>query len=78
MAYGPYPDIDALAQAIADGFDLVAIGRPLIHDPDFVRKIESGELTRSQCTHCNQCIAEMDRGGVACVLPDAPGRRHAT
>ncbi|RMF18092.1 MAG: NADH:flavin oxidoreductase [Candidatus Dadabacteria bacterium] len=68
---------EALATAMADGFELVAIGRAVIHDPDFVRKIESGEIERSGCTHCNQCIAEMDRGGVACVLPDAPGRRQA-
>jgi hypothetical protein len=23
---------------------------------------------RSRCTHCNVCVAEMDRGGVRCVL----------
>ena len=50
-----------------DGFDMVAIGRALIHDPDFVRKIESGEIIKSGCTSCNECIPEMDRNGVVCV-----------
>lgn len=56
-----------LDKAMKDGFDMVAIGRALIHDPDFVRRIESGEITRSGCTSCNKCIPEMDRKGVVCV-----------
>ncbi|MCT4623576.1 MAG: NADH:flavin oxidoreductase [Schleiferiaceae bacterium] len=50
------------------GFDFVAIGRALIHDPNFLQKIENGEISKSGCTHCNQCIVEMDRGGVRCTL----------
>ncbi len=49
------------------GFDMIAIGRPLIYDPDFVLKIKSGEITESECTRCNRCIVEMDRGGVRCT-----------
>ena len=62
-----------MQQAMTDGFEMVAIGRALIHDPDFVAKIQSGELEQTGCIHCNKCIAEMDMGGVRCVLPDAPG-----
>ncbi len=60
----------AIAAALAEGFDLVALGRPLIHDPDFVRKLERGELERSGCEPCNVCVAEMDRGGVRCPRAD--------
>jgi 2,4-dienoyl-CoA reductase-like NADH-dependent reductase (Old Yellow Enzyme family) len=49
------------------GFEMIALGRPLIQDPDFVLKIESGEITESGCTRCNKCIVEMDRGGVRCT-----------
>jgi 2,4-dienoyl-CoA reductase-like NADH-dependent reductase (Old Yellow Enzyme family) len=51
-----------------DGFELLALGRALIHDPDFVRKLKAGALERSGCTSCNRCITEMDRRGVRCVL----------
>ena len=34
---------DLEARIAAGEFDLVAVGRALIGDPDFVRKIESGE-----------------------------------
>ncbi len=49
------------------GFDFIAIGRPLIHDADFLIKLKSGEIEESGCTRCNQCIVEMDRGGVRCT-----------
>ena len=54
--------------ALAEGFDFVALGRALIHTPDFIAKLRSGELRASGCTHCNRCVVEMDRGGTRCVL----------
>ena len=61
-----------LDQAMDEGFDFVALGRALIADPDLVSRIERGEIDRSRCNHCNECIVEMDRGGVRCVLDDEP------
>ena len=54
--------------AMEEGFDFVGLGRALIADPDFVHRLEQGEVERSRCNHCNQCVVEMDRGGVRCVL----------
>jgi 2,4-dienoyl-CoA reductase-like NADH-dependent reductase (Old Yellow Enzyme family) len=56
--------------AMDAGFDFVALGRALIENPRFVSQLESGEVERSGCDHCNRCIAEMDRDGVRCVLHD--------
>ncbi len=58
---------DGLRTAAAAGFEHVALGRALIRDPDFPRRLERGELTASDCDHCNRCVAAMDRGGVRCV-----------
>jgi len=33
------------------------------------RKMQIGEVSTSACVPCNQCIAEMDRGGVRCTRP---------
>jgi 2,4-dienoyl-CoA reductase-like NADH-dependent reductase (Old Yellow Enzyme family) len=60
--------------AMADGFDFVAMGRALIADPDLVRRMANDASARSRCTHCNICVAEMDLGGVRCVL-DGPRAR---
>lgn len=56
-----------MTRALDSGFDFVQIGRATIQDPDFVKKIESGEITATKCDHCNRCVAAMDAGGVYCV-----------
>jgi len=62
-----------IEQLLSEGFELVAVGRALVHDPDFVRKLASGEQA-SACIPCNLCIAEMDRGQLRCVHPESePG-----
>ena len=60
--------VDNLEAAMREGFDFVAMGRALIADPDLIGRMQRGEATRSRCISCNKCVAEMDRGGVRCVL----------
>ncbi|HVP67903.1 MAG TPA: NADH:flavin oxidoreductase [Anaeromyxobacteraceae bacterium] len=56
-----------IERVLGEGFDLVGMGRALLHDPDLPRKMESGAASASACVPCNECIAEMDRGGVRCT-----------
>ena len=58
----------AVDAAFDAGFEFVAMGRALLADPDFVIRLAEGEAVVSRCTHCNECVAEMDRGGLRCVL----------
>ncbi len=60
-----------IEKAMEAGFEFVQIGRATIQNPDFVNKIESGEITKSECDHCNRCVAAMDAGGVYCVSNEA-------
>ncbi len=62
---------DNLIQARERGFDFVVLGRALIADPDLVNRMSKGDLDRTRCDACNLCVAEMDLGGVRCVL-DGP------
>lgn len=56
-------------QAMADGFEAIAVGRALVHDAAFVRRLEAGEIEKSGCTACNQCVTMMySPGGTSCVL----------
>ncbi len=59
---------EGIEEILDAGFDFIAIGRPLIHDPNFLIKLERNEITRSGCTRCNECVVEMDRSGVRCVI----------
>jgi 2,4-dienoyl-CoA reductase-like NADH-dependent reductase (Old Yellow Enzyme family) len=54
--------------AMDDGFAFVQLGRALLADPDLVQRLERGQVERTRCTACNECIAAMDDGGVRCVL----------
>jgi len=56
-----------ISKVLDMGFDFVQIGRATIQDPDFVKKLEAGEITATECDHCNRCVAAMDAGGVYCV-----------
>jgi 2,4-dienoyl-CoA reductase-like NADH-dependent reductase (Old Yellow Enzyme family) len=57
-----------IARAMQEGFDFVAMGRALIANPDLINQFQAGTKERSDCIHCNECMVEMDRGGVSCVL----------
>lgn len=65
---GGITDLDHLHAARREGFELIAMARALIHDPNLVARYQAGEAATSGCVPCNQCVAEMDRpGGVRCV-----------
>lgn len=59
----------AIRTALDAGFDLVALGRALLYDPDLCRKLASEPDYTSGCTHCNACVASMALpGGTRCIL----------
>lgn len=64
---GGVTSTEGISRIMSEGFDMVAIGRALIHNPDFVIKVREENHT-SPCDHCNKCVAEMDRDGIRCVL----------
>lgn len=52
-----------------EGFEGVALGRALIHDPELINQWASGAQHPSGCTACNLCIAQMyTPAGTHCVL----------
>ena len=64
---GGVESLEGIKRALQAGFEFVQLGRATIQDPQFAARLESGELTRSPCDHCNRCVAAMDAGGVYCV-----------
>jgi 2,4-dienoyl-CoA reductase-like NADH-dependent reductase (Old Yellow Enzyme family) len=58
-------DLTTLSDA---GFEMVAMGRALLREPDLIHRYQRGEATFATCEPCNACITEMDRpGGVLCA-----------
>ena len=64
---GGISSLAAIQQAMAEGFDFVAMGRALLREPDLVTRLAAGEATVGTCTHCNKCIASIFTG-TRCVL----------
>ena len=62
--------LDVIEDALARGMDGVAMARPTFRDPDFIRRLERGEETRSRCEPCNLCMATMYHGAAVCPERD--------
>jgi len=66
---GGIQSLENVNEVMEAGFDAIAMGRPLIADPDLPNQFRSGQLTESSCTACNQCVTMMySPGGTGCVL----------
>lgn len=80
LAYlGGLTSADGVRTLLAEGFEAMAMGRVLIHDPSWVNQLRDGIMQRSGCTACNRCVAMMyTEGGTSCVLgkPGDPQLNH--
>ena len=48
-----------MEEVLGAGFEGIQMARALIRDTDFVNKLQSGKIDRSQCGHSNYCIGRM-------------------
>ncbi len=59
----------SIARVLSEGFDFIQLGRALIFDPDFPRRVQHDPAHRNGCTHCNRCATLIDApGGILCPL----------
>jgi 2,4-dienoyl-CoA reductase-like NADH-dependent reductase (Old Yellow Enzyme family) len=49
-------------QAMAAGFQFVAMGRALLREPDLVNRMIDDAKVRSRCSHCNRCMPTIYTG----------------
>lgn len=56
---GGMVDKKDMETVLDSGFTAFQMARALVRDTDFVNKLQSGELTRSDCGHSNYCIGRM-------------------
>lgn len=67
IALGGISNRDHIDQAMRDGFEFVAMGRALLREPDFVRRVHDDAQAQSLCIHCNKCMPTIYTG-THCVL----------
>jgi len=65
---------ETMEQAMADGFQFVAMARALVHEPGLVNRLAEREVAGGACLHCNRCMPTIYAdGGVVCP-PQLEGR----
>jgi len=53
---------DTMEQAMADGFEFVALARALLREPDLVNRLADGSTPAGACIHCNRCVPTIYSG----------------
>ena len=48
-----------MEEVLNEGFVALQMARVLVHDTDFINKLKTGELEKSECKHSNYCIGRM-------------------
>ena len=56
---GGMVSLPKMEEVLDAGFCAVQVARALVRDTDFVNKLRSGEMVRSECGHSNYCIGRM-------------------
>ena len=69
--------LDTMQQAMAEGFDYVAMARALLREPDLVDRIRGEATHQGLCIHCNRCMPTIYTG-TRCVLVENDSTSSAT
>ena len=48
--------LDTMEQALAEGFEFVAMARALLREPDLLNRMQAGTVDEGLCIHCNKCM----------------------
>jgi len=72
MLVGGIRSFSVAEKLVQDGItDYIAMSRPLISEPDLIKRWHAGETARSTCISCNLCFIPAARGkGVYCVMKE--------
>lgn len=65
---------DHMVTGLREGFDLFAMGRALLREPDLIRRIMDDPSAKSRCNHNNKCMVTVF-GRTHCVLE--PDQRYS-
>ncbi|MGZ6994433.1 MAG: NADH:flavin oxidoreductase [Acidimicrobiia bacterium] len=64
---GGINELATIESALDEGFELVAMARALLREPDLVNKLSAGRSSAGLCVHCNKCLPTI-YSGTRCVL----------
>jgi 2,4-dienoyl-CoA reductase-like NADH-dependent reductase (Old Yellow Enzyme family) len=72
MLLGGINRLETMKEAMAEGFEFVALARALLREPDLVDRLRSGRQVAGACIHCNLCMPTIYER-TRCPVIEAPG-----
>lgn len=74
---GGINQLQSVHNAMAEGFEFVALGRALLREPALIKRWQRGDTREGVCVHCNKCMATIYHPrGTHCVLAEQPFATH--
>lgn len=68
--------LETIKGALSEGFELVAMARALLREPDLPNKFRSEERVEALCIHCNKCMPTIYSGTRCVLIHPEPIRRR--
>lgn len=72
MLLGGINRLDTITSALSEGFELTAMARALLREPDLPNRMADDHTTEGVCIHCNKCMPTI-YSGTRCVLVEPAG-----
>jgi 2,4-dienoyl-CoA reductase-like NADH-dependent reductase (Old Yellow Enzyme family) len=70
---GGVTDLAVMREAMASGFQFVAMARALLREPDLVNRLRANPAASSLCSHCNRCMPTIYSGTRCVEIPQPVG-----
>lgn len=64
---GGVNELATVRDAVADGFEFVAMARALLRDPQLINRFRDQQATSGLCVHCMKCMPTV-YSGTRCVV----------
>jgi 2,4-dienoyl-CoA reductase-like NADH-dependent reductase (Old Yellow Enzyme family) len=75
---GGLRSLELIERILQEGIiDYFSLSRPLICEPDLVKRWQLGDRTKSKCTSCNECFLEAGTGSLRCSMMARHGKKMA-
>ena len=73
---GGVTSLAVMEQAMAEGFEYVAMARALLREPDLIATMQRDRSHRSLCNHNNRCMASTFKRTRCVLVPEPPVQRE--
>jgi 2,4-dienoyl-CoA reductase-like NADH-dependent reductase (Old Yellow Enzyme family) len=80
MVVGGFRSLEVIHKALVeDGIDYISMARPLIREPQLIKRWREGDLSPARCISCNGCFEPgIKEGGIFCVVEKKEAQKRTS